>query len=143
MTISIEQEPSHTTRCDCCGGVTTNLTRFVSRDGDAFAAYYAAFSDNHANGIVSVLIGLGEWGDDASPDDRVAFAAQMRVLDGEYQVMIVDAEQSPWKHAALLGRILNRDEALAHPLVQDAFQLTDHIVHHDSEVHQYLERARG
>jgi hypothetical protein len=143
MTISIEQDPPRTTRCDCCGGLTTNLMRFVFRDGDAYAVYYAAFSDNHADGIISVLIGLGEWGDEASPDDRTGFALQIRLSNGDYQVMIVDPERSPWTHAALLGRILNRDEALVHPLVQEVFQLTDHIVHHDTEVHQYLERGIG
>ena len=29
--------------CDCCGHRTTKLTRFITRDGDAFAAYYAHF----------------------------------------------------------------------------------------------------
>lgn len=27
--------------CDRCGALTVSLTRFVSRDGDAFAVYFA------------------------------------------------------------------------------------------------------
>jgi hypothetical protein len=143
MRITIECEPGESAECDCCGGLTTSLTRFVYRDSDAYAAYYAAFSDNHADGIVSVLIGMGEWADDAPPEGRVAFAAQIRTTQGEYQVMIVDRDRSPWKDVTYLGRILDRQEALAHPLVTEVFHLTDHIVHDDSEVHEYLERVAG
>jgi hypothetical protein len=127
-------------RCDCCGGVTTHLIRFVYRDGDAYAVYYAKFSDNHADGTVNVLIGLGEWGEGSTRDDRVAFAAQIRVTRREFQVMIVDAGQSIWSQVTLMGPLLARAEALDHPLVSEVFHLTDHIVHDDAEVHAYLER---
>jgi hypothetical protein len=73
MSLEIKAEPAHKERCDCCGGVTTRLTRFVYRDGDAYAAYFAVFSDNHPGGIVKALVGLGEWGDGASPEGRIAF----------------------------------------------------------------------
>ena len=142
MSIRIEQEPPATSRCDCCGGLTTHLTRFVYRDGDAYAVYYAKFSNNHTDGIVSVLVGLGEWGEGTTPEDRVAFAAQIRIVQREFQVMVVDADQSIWSKVTLMGQLLTRAEALTHPLLSELFGLTDHIVHDDGEVHDYLERIR-
>lgn len=121
--------------------MTTHLTRFVYRDGDAYAVYYAKFSDNHTDGVVSVLIGLGEWGEGSTPADRVAFAAQIRAVRREFQVMIVDASQTVWSGVTFMGPLLARAEALDHPLVSDVFHLTDHIVHDDAEVHAYLEQT--
>ncbi|HNU06211.1 MAG TPA: hypothetical protein PKO33_00510 [Pyrinomonadaceae bacterium] len=57
--IEIERTPSKESVCECCGGTTTRLTRFVSDDGDAIGVYYAAFSDNHPDSNVVVLLSLG------------------------------------------------------------------------------------
>jgi hypothetical protein len=141
MTISIEQEPPRTSRCDCCGGVSTRLTRFVYKDGDAYAAYCAVYADNHPDAAVSVVIGLGDWGEDSSREDRTAFTVQIRVSEEQFRVTVVDGEGSIWKSSSIFGRLLSRQEALDHPLLSEAFHLTDHIVYEDTEVHAYLERS--
>ncbi len=38
----------------------------------------------------------------------------------------------------VIGRTLNRDEALKHPLVKEAFHVTDHMVVDDLPIHEYL-----
>jgi len=53
------------------------------------------------DGVVSALIGIGEWGDGTSPDDRAASAAQIRVVSGEFQVMLVDGPGSIWSSHGL------------------------------------------
>lgn len=82
------------------------------------------------------------WGNDASPHTRVGFAAQIRVYNDEYQAMITDAADSPWKDVTIVGRILSRDEALAHTRIREVFQIIDHIVNDDAEIHAYFARAR-
>jgi hypothetical protein len=141
VTLHIDQEPPQTSRCDCCGGVTTNLTRFVYQDGDAYAAYCAKFSNNHTDGIVSILVGFGEWGEGTAPENRVVCAAQIRIVQRQFQVMVVDADQSIWSTVTVMGQLLTRAEALSHPLLSELFALTDRIVHDDREVHAYLERV--
>lgn len=60
--IEIEFPDAEISKCECCGGTTTRLTRFVTQDGDAFAFYYAAFSEKHPeNGVIGV-ISIGECG---------------------------------------------------------------------------------
>ncbi len=54
-------EPSMS-HCDCCGSLTVRLTRFVYRNGDACAIYYAAYSNNHPDNELAILVSLGEWG---------------------------------------------------------------------------------
>ena len=136
--LTFKFESPDTSQCECCGGQTTVLTRFVYRDGDAHAVYYARYSDNYPDRVVTVTISLGEWGKGANPDQRVAFALEIHSTENEYQIGLIDAERSPWREAKILGRTLDRSEALAHPLVNEVFHITDHIVAEDTPIHEYL-----
>ena len=137
--LTIEFEPPKKENCDCCGGITTRLTRFVYQDGDAFAVYNAVFSDNHPEREVKAVVGLGEWGDGTTPEQRRAFSLILRENESRYEVMILNAEESPWRDAQILGQMLNRDEALAHPWIKDVFHITDHMVTDDPELKAYFE----
>jgi hypothetical protein len=128
-------------RCDCCGGVTISLTRFVYEDGDAYAIYYARFGEQHEPRVVEAVVSVGEWGEDAGPWDRVAFPLRLRAGESEYQVTVVDAEESPWQGVDLLGRMLDREEALAHERLAEIFHITDHMVVDDEAIREYLDGA--
>jgi hypothetical protein len=128
-------EPSYST-CDCCGGKTTRLTRFVTREGNAFAVYFANFSNNHADGYVSVLAGFGNWSEDAPPSDRTAIAFRIWTNESNYQVGVVDAADD-WE-TDFLGKRLSREQALQSEWLQEAFDLSDHIVECDAPVIDYL-----
>jgi hypothetical protein len=138
--LSFEFEPPREQGlCACCGGRIIALTRFVHRDGDAYAVYLATFSDNHQEKVVSLVAGLGDWGEGTTAVDRVAIAMQLRCTDTGFAVAVVDGSSTPWSGAAFLGHSLTREEALAHPFVDDAFHLTDHIVVEDEPIRKYLE----
>ncbi|WP_019882253.1 MULTISPECIES: hypothetical protein [unclassified Methylophilus] len=137
--LNIEFEPENQSElCKCCGGLTTSLTRFVYNDDDAYAVYYAKFSNNHPERVVVATVSLGEWGEGSTPAQRVAFAFELRNSENEYQVGLIDAQFSPWHEAKTIGRTLNRDEALAHPLLKEAFHVTDHMVTDDEPIREYL-----
>ncbi len=130
----IEFEEPSTSICDCCGAISTHLVRFVTRDESAFAVYFADYSDTD---FVSVLVGFGNWDDDASPAERTAFAFRIWVSDDSYQVGIIDPDDAHWK-SEYLGKILTRDAALKHKLIQEVFDPSDHIVECDLPVIEYL-----
>ena len=134
---SIEFEEPTTSVCDCCGGTTIHLTRFVSRDGNAFAVYYARYSDNHPDKYVSLLAGFGPWGEDASPSERTAIAFRIWTTGSNYEVGIVEPEDDDWE-ATFLGTKLIRDDALASKWRQELFDLSDHIVECDAPIIEYL-----
>lgn len=136
--IEIEFEPPRRSLHDCCGNTTISLTRFVYRDGDAHAVYLAAFTAGHERKVVSGLISLGEWTEEATPDDRVAFPFQPWPDDANFNVSLMDAAQSPWQDTTFFGRILDRAEALAHPWREEAFHITDHMAIEDKEIADYL-----
>jgi len=137
--IEIEFEEPTEEICECCGNTTVRLTRFVYQDGDAFAIYYAQFTKAHEEKRLSGLIGLGEWGDDdVGPEARLGFPFQIWIDEENYQVGLVDAEESPWSHVTFMGRILDREEALKHEWIEDVFHITDHMVTDDKEIVEYF-----
>jgi hypothetical protein len=141
--ITIEFEAPSESACECCGNISVRLTRFVYRDGDAHAVYYARYTRGHDDGKrLNGLIGLGEWGEGSSPDGRVAFAFEIRTDHDNFKVGLVDAADSPWSHVTFLGRILDREEALKHQCIDEVFHLTDHMVTDDPEITRYFD-ARG
>ena len=133
LTDPVQDEP-----CPCCGNVTTRLTRFVQSNGAAFAVYYAAFTQGHSERGIAIALSLGDWAKD-EPDDRVAFALRIRSTDSEYQVSVDDAKFSAWHDVDILGRMLDRKEALAHSWIKEVFHITDHIVTEDPVVKTFLD----
>ena len=138
--LTIEFEPPHRTTCDCCSAETTRLTRFVSKDDAAYAVYYASFGASHPDEVKAV-VSIGKWWDGTGPADRTAFALVLWQNDAEYGVTVVDAAESPWRDVELLGRMLDRDEALAHARIDDVFHITDHIFAEDVEIREFFARA--
>jgi len=134
--IELSQRGEHP--CECCGGVSVILMRFVYRDGDAFAVYYAGFSESHPQREVKLAVGMGEWGEDSTPADRRSFALRLRDGGANFEVSVMDAEDSPWRDAKTIGRMLDREEALADPGLAEVFHITDHIVEDDPDVRGYL-----
>lgn len=133
--IEIEFEDPVEEICECCGNTTIRLTRFVYQDNSAFAIYYAKFTKAHDKKILSGLISLGVWGDDeVGPEGRVAFPFRMWMDSENFMVGLVDADESPWRDVAFMGKILNRDEALNHEWIKDVFHITDHMVKDDKVI---------
>ena len=59
--IEIEFEKPNYTTCECCGNQVTWLTRFVYKDNEAIAFYYATFTEHTEKKEVKCLIGICEW----------------------------------------------------------------------------------
>ena len=59
--IEIEFEKPNYTTCKCCGNRVTWLTRFVYKNNEAIAFYYATFTEHAEEKEVKCLIGICEW----------------------------------------------------------------------------------
>jgi hypothetical protein len=136
--LTIEFSEPTSMKCECCGGITKSLTRFVYEDGDAYAIYYARFGVAHEPRVVEAVVSLGEWGEGSGPWDRLAFPFRLRATESEYQVTVVDPGESPWQGVTLLGRMLDRAEALQHEQLKEVFHISDHMVRDDQLLRDYL-----
>ncbi|RKS15683.1 hypothetical protein [Flavobacterium sp. 120] len=135
--IKIEFEKPNIETCDCCGKETTKLTRFVYKDDDAFAIYYIKFTKDHEEKIATGIISIGDWGTDEEAKNRFSFPFRIWTNSDNFQVGLIDKDESPWKQS-LLGKILDRKDALKHHLISEVFHITDHIVVEDKEVVEYF-----
>lgn len=138
-----EFKPPSISTCDDCNGLTVRLTRFVHRNEQAYAVYYAKYSNNHPDNSVDMLISLGPWGETALPSQRVAFLCHVRAIPGTYQVMLADAddESNPWQDAEILGKMLSAAAARRHEWKKQAFELLDAAFEEDPSLRGFLQRV--
>ncbi|HLZ75707.1 hypothetical protein [Phenylobacterium sp.] len=138
----IEFEEPEFRKCTCCGRTLTSLTRFVHRRGDAFAVYYLDLNHADQRPIAYGLVGFGDWGaDNIDPvAARTAFAFQLALGAEAYALGMIDPDETPWT-TTFLGRRLTREEALRHPLLQEVFDLSDHMVQCDERLIAHLGRG--
>lgn len=134
-------EPSWST-CPCCGDLTIRLTRFVYRDGDAFAVYYVQYSNGHPDSELAMVVSLGAWGEGSLPRDRAAFFCRVRATQTAYEVMLGDVADSPWSDVELLGAALSGEQARAHPWKATAFEVLDSAFEQDPALSAYLRREQ-
>ena len=135
--IRIEFEEPISEVCTCCRNETIKLTRFVYKDEDAFAIYYLKFTKGHEEKIAAGIISIGDWGTDDEPKNRFSFPFKLWTDENNYKIGLIDKEESPWKNQ-ILEKILNRNEALKHPWIDEVFHITDHIVLEDEMVIDYF-----
>lgn len=135
--LEIEFEEPLSEICDCCGNTTVKLTRFVYENDNAFAIYYIRFTKDHDDKEVLGLVSLGDWGTDEISENRTSFLFKLWFDNENWNVSILDGEESPW-NSKILGKILQRQEALKHPWIKDVFHITDHIVEEDQELIKYF-----
>lgn len=134
---TIDFEEPFYSECPCCGAKITNLTRFVTRDGTAFAVYYATFSEGPNHHEVHLLAGFGDWSEEAPQERRTAFAFKIWPRATDFVTTIVDAAETSWK-TELLGNILSRETALKHEWLGEVYELSDHIVRCDQPLRDFL-----
>lgn len=137
--IRIEFEEPIVKICECCTNETIKLTRFVYKDENAFAIYYLKFTKGHDYKYALGIISIGDWGTDEEPKNRFSFPFRIWLNDNnEYQIGLMDKEESPWQNA-ILGKILDRKDALQHPWIKEVFHITDHIVFEDEKLIEYFD----
>ena len=130
--------------CDHCGGPMTRVTSFVYRDGDAYAVCYAScyHHDGHEAWIDAVF--SPSWDEDA--DDRITFGCRVGPAEGQSEpaASLVSAAAA-WGDSRVFGHKLSRDDALAHPMLGEFWDLVDHLLTHEAVVrtHIYGPRRRS
>lgn len=67
-------------------------------------------------------------------------AVALRVVNGgpNFEMLVVDFENSPWINESYLGRMLSRHEVLGGSLKETFFHLADHIVSENPTINEYL-----
>ena len=130
-------EDSRPSTCGCCGRQSCIGHGFVYKDGDARAIYYAGWSDEHPEKMVTLAVAIGEW-EEGSTRDRTCFGLEVRD-DGERTMFrVIDPECSPWASTRLMGEMITRKKGLGHDLLKEVFAIAEEIVSGHTPVGEYL-----
>jgi len=142
ITIELGDGTTYAT-CECCGAKAPSVVGFVTSDGDAFAAYYAGWTEGHPKGRVALIIGVGDWDDDAMPEDRRSFGLGCWVEGDEIRFEVEEPASSRYGKITFLGAMLSRSAALADPEISEVFHVAEHIAQDDPRVRAALEATAG
>jgi len=138
MSLSIEPGRSTTNLCGCCGKTSHTHRGFVSQEGQAFAVYFAGFTEDHGAPMLTLVVSLGDWSPKGTPADREAAVIKVRNVGGEIEMMVQGPLDQPWNDIGVLGRLLSREEMLAGPRKGEFFHIADHVIAEDQRVVPYL-----
>ena len=125
--------------CECCGTRFRTAYGFVYRDGDAYAVYYAGWSHGHPGRGVSLAIAVGEWTEGTSLADRVSIGMRATSTPSSVDFIVINSTESPWGDTPLLGKMLEREQALAHSALKEVMHVAEYIVRDDSRVRHFLD----
>ena len=81
---------------------------------------------------------IGEWDDESTSKDRVCFGVEAKENKEEILFRVLSSNESPWGNTDLLGKILDRKEALAHELIDEAFAILELIIKCHPGIKHYL-----
>jgi hypothetical protein len=115
-------------QCPLCGRSYSYVKGFVWRDTEPWAVYFAA-CHGHPKHEASIDVILGTWGEDID-DDHITFSCQA-APDG---ARAVDAPVAADGKNSIFGRMLSREDALAHDRVADFWAIVDALVEQDPDV---------
>ena len=131
MDLRVDERTENVRPCLDCGGSFPHITGFVcSAEGPA--AVYFASTHTHAGHAARIDVTLGTWGEEPPRDDHVTFSCELGVAGARAMDAPVSLSDAP----PILGRMLTREEALAHPLVEDFWAVVDTVGEQDPAVHE-------
>jgi hypothetical protein len=129
--LRVDERTENVRPCLDCGGSFPHITGFVS-GADGPAAVYFASTHTHAGHAARIDVTLGTWGAEPPRDDLVTFSCELRVEGAR----AVDAPATLSDAPPILGSMLTREQALAHPLVEDFWAVVDTVGEQDPAVHE-------
>ncbi len=122
--------------CDHCKQTLAVSRGSVFEDDNPIGIYLAAMHACGSGRSIDLVIAVRE-GYKSAPETS-AIAIKVRPTSAEIQMSVVNAEESSWKTEEYLGKLMDREEALASPLIDSFFHIADHIVSQIPEVRSYL-----
>ena len=131
-------QPAEERRCDHCGRSYLLVRAFITRDGDAYAIVFAAchVHDGEREAWIDVILGTFS-SDDAS--DHVTFGARAGPVAGQPDPAATAVPAAAaYSQSPFWGIKLSRDEALAHPRIDEFWEIVDYVLLTEPVVHAHV-----
>lgn len=124
--------------CHCLNGQSFTGHGFVYKNGDAYAIYYVGWSIENVDKQMTLALALGEWDDDSTVADRDCFGIEATEAGDQVNFRVIEPDESPWPKTDLMGEMMERDKSLHHPLLDEAFTITEYVLRNHNAVREHL-----
>ena len=122
--------------CPSCGRDHESVTGFVLRDGRAHAVYFADWHPETGEAFIDVVLGAFE---EPGHLDNVTFGCRVgHVAAQEAPACSLVTGGATRSDRPLLGRRLDRQQALGHPRLVDFWAVIDWLIVNDPTLHQHV-----
>jgi hypothetical protein len=136
--LSIEPGEEKSATCEHCGDRYRVIHGFVYAAEEPFAVYHAGLYSRHPDDRASLVISVGDWNESASVTDRERVAIQAWPTPERIEMHFDSRSETPWDDSEVFGRLLEREEALAHPRRADFLEVAEFVVLHDQRLREHL-----
>jgi hypothetical protein len=134
-------EESNPSSCHCCDKKSCTGHGFVYKDGDAYAVYYAGWSDSHSEKKMSLALAVGEWNDNSTSDDRTCFGLEAYEAENDVLFRVIEPQESPWPETDLMGTMISREQGLSHSQLSEVFTIAEEVLRSHAAIRNYLNLA--
>lgn len=114
-----------TGHCDCCGKQTRTIWGGLSDASGAKAAYFVQWTEGEPRHMPNIDLVIGQWGDGASPENRVLVSLAYQPRHGGGSFMVISGKGRPADDRGLCGRALERVDVIGTPFAAEVFSLVD------------------
>lgn len=130
-----------TSRCECCDGTASVANGYVYEDERPRGVYFLDWTEGHPDRRAFLSVSLGEWGEEASGQDRSLLGLEVQ-RDDHGQVGFRLAE-NPLRQSDFLGEFMPREQILAIGGLAHFWHITDHIAVDDPHAAAVMDWIRG
>jgi hypothetical protein len=134
----LESGAEKTAMCEHCGEPYRVIHGFVYAAGEPFAVYHAGLYSRHPDDRASLAVSLGDWSESATGAERERMGIEAWPTPERIEMHIDRRNETPWGDSDVLGRMMERDEALAHARRAEYLQVAEFVVLHDERLRQHL-----
>ncbi len=129
--------------CNCCGALSRTVWGYLSAEGEARAVYYVQWTlgqvPRHGANIDLVM---GEWGDAATPEQRVAVSIVYRIGPNGPEFASIDPDGRPHTESGLAAHRIPGRHVLGNPVGADAYAFLHAIFGQDPRVAELVQAAQ-
>lgn len=120
--------------CECCGNISRRVWGDIEAKRETAAVYFVNWTRKRPDHGANFDLILGKWGKGTSAEDRYAVSLEFRILQGQPQFMVIDAQDRPAGQSELVGAALSREQVIDTPLAQKVFDMVDEICAQDPRI---------
>jgi hypothetical protein len=126
--------------CAECGRSYRLIKTFILLDSHAYAIAYTALHRHSTIHEAWIDVILGHFGENTS-DDHITFGCRVGPIEGQNEpaASLVTAA-IPYGASSIWGQKLTREQAIQHPRLKEFWEVVDHLLLSDPEIHAHVYR---